>query len=297
MSKRQKGNWTSNRKEPPERKPDGAQTVPGRYEAAADGPLEWASLELEMPFHFDRSLARRLVRREVNPKEAFTVRDAAGVFFRASVKELDENGGVAVPYERLSVSPEPVVEITLACAVLARQRMIFVVQKATELGVARIVPILTDYAVPAHGLEHEKAFAWPGQIIRAAKQCRRSSLPELRSPIPLDAFLASQTVTGAELCLCLDNVPGRAPALVNNPRRILLIVGPEGGFSDTERKKLEDKTLPWILGGRVLRAETAVIVGLTAVHLRWGDFRCDPAGDLPSLSGASGTAGFPVGTA
>ena len=254
--------------------------MPDRYEAAADGPIEWAPLELEKPFQFDRSLARRLIWREVNPKEAFTVRDAAGVFFRASVKELDENGGVAVPYERLSVSPEPVVEITLACAVLARQRMIFVVQKATELGVTRIVPLLTDYSVPVRGLEHEKAHAWPGQIIRAAKQCRRSSLPELRPPMPLDGFLASQAVTGAELCLCLDNVRGQAPAPVSNPRRILLIVGPEGGFSDAERKKLEDKTLPWILGGRVLRAETAVIVGLAAVHLRWGDFRCDPAGGL-----------------
>lgn len=247
--------------------------MPGRYDAAADGPIEWASLELETPFHFDRGLARRLIEREVNPKEAFTVRNAAGVFFRASVKELDENGGVAVPYERLSVSPEPVVEITLACAVLARQRMIFVVQKATELGVTRIVPLLTDHSVPLRGLEHEKAHAWPGQIIRAAKQCRRSSLPELRPPIPLDAFLASQAVTEAELCLCLDNVRGQAPAPANNPRRILLIVGPEGGFSDAERKKLEDKALPWILGGRVLRAETAVIVGLAAVQLRWGDFQ------------------------
>ena len=245
----------------------------GRYDAAGDGPLEWASLELDTPFHFDKSLAWRLAWREVNPKEAFTIRDTAGIFFRASVKELDENGGVAVPYERLAVSPEPAVEIKLACAVLARQRMIFVVQKATELGVTRIVPLLTEYSVPAHGLEHEKAHAWPGQILRAAKQCRRSSLPELRPPIPLDAFLASQTVTEAELCLCLDNVRGQAPAPVNNPQRILLLVGPEGGFSEAERKKLEDKTRPWILGGRVLRAETAVIVGLAAVHLRWGDFR------------------------
>jgi 16S rRNA (uracil1498-N3)-methyltransferase len=272
MSKKHNENWASNRAKSAEKKP------PGRYDAAADGPLEWASLELETPFRFDKSLARRLAWREVNPKEAFTLRDAAGVYFRASVKELDENGGVAVPYERLSVSPEPAIEITLACAVLARQRMIFVVQKATELGVTRIVPLLTECSVPAHGLEHEKAHAWPGQIIRAAKQCRRSSLPELQPPIALDAFLASKTVTEAELCLCLDNVRGQAPAAAGNPRRILLLVGPEGGFSEAERKTLEDKARPWILGGRVLRAETAVIVGLTAVQLRWGDFQCEREG-------------------
>ena len=56
-------------------------------------------------------------------------------------------------------------------------------------------------------------------------------------------------------------------------KRVLLIVGPEGGFSDAERKALEGKTRPWVLGGRVLRAETAVLAGLTAVHLNWGDFR------------------------
>jgi 16S rRNA (uracil1498-N3)-methyltransferase len=149
--------------------------------------------------------------------------------------------------------------------------MLFVAQKATELGAARLVPLLTDHPVPAAGLEHEKAHAWPGQIIRAAKQCRRSSLPELRPPMTLDAFLASP-VAEADLCLRLDNVGGQA-APAHEPRRIILVVGPEGGFSDAERKKLEGRTLPWLLGGRVLRAETAVLAGLTAVQLAWGDFR------------------------
>jgi|GEM_PF-818727 len=251
----------------------------GRYDAAGDPALEVPALALGTPFRFDAGLAKRLLRREVNPKEAFTARDAAGVFFRASVKELDANGGEAVPYERMPVSPEPVVAITLACAVLARQRMIFVAQKATELGVSRLVPLLTEHSVPASGLEHEKAHAWPGQIVRAAKQCRRSSLPELLPPATLDAFLASPLSAEAELSLCLDNVGDSAPVPVpaGHPRRILLLVGPEGGFSDAERKKLEGRALPWVLGGRVLRAETAVLAGLAAVHLNWGDFRPGPA--------------------
>lgn len=257
----------------PHPKPHTARAQTGRYDAAADGPLEFPSLALDTPFTFDGVMAARLARREVNPKEAFTVRDAAGVFFRAGLKELGDHGGTAVPYERLAVSPEPVVEITLACAVLARQRMIFVAQKATELGVTRIVPLLTEHSVPKSGLEHEKAHAWPGQIIRAAKQCRRSSLPELLSPTTLDAFLASPAAAEADLCLCLDNVGGSTPAPPKDPRKILLLVGPEGGFSDAERAKLGGKALPWLLGGRVLRAETAVLVGLAAVHLRWGDFR------------------------
>ena len=252
-----------------------AQNTSGRCDAAADAPLEFPALELGTPFRFDAALARRLLRREVNEKEAFTVRDAAGLFFRASVKELSATGGTAVPYERCAVSPEPVVEITLACAVLARQRMLFVAQKATELGATRIVPLLTERSVAPRDLEHEKAHAWPGQIIRAAKQCRRGSLPELRPPMTLDAFLSSPMTAEAQLSLCLDNIGGQTPPTAVNPRKILLLVGPEGGFSDAERKKLEGKAIPWLLGGRVLRAETAVLVGLAAVHLTWGDFRLD----------------------
>lgn len=255
------------------KKHDAPRQASGRYDAAADAALLFPALEMGTPFSFDGGLARRLLLREVNPREAFTVKDAAGVFFRASVKELSTSGGTAVPYERCSVSPEPVIEITLACAVLARQRMLFVAQKATELGAARIIPLLTEHSVPARDLEHEKAHAWPGQIIRAAKQCRRSSLPELRAPMTLDAFLASSLPAEAELSLCLDNIGTQAPPPAASPKRILLLVGPEGGFSDAERKKLEGKTLPWVLGGRVLRAETAVLVGLTAVQLAWGDFR------------------------
>jgi 16S rRNA (uracil1498-N3)-methyltransferase len=152
--------------------------------------------------------------------------------------------------------------------------MIFVVQKATELGVARIVPLFTEYAVPPDGLEHEKAHAWPGQVVRAARQCRRSSLPELLAPMPLDTFLASPAA-GADLSLFLDDQNQGTPAPTVTPRRIILFVGPEGGFSDTEREKLKDRAFPWVLGGRVLRAETAVLAGLTAVQLAWGDFHED----------------------
>jgi len=254
-------------------RPSGApRESSGRSDAPGDPALEVPALALGTPFRFGAELARRLVRREVNAKEAFTVRDAAGVFYRASVKELDEAGGLAEPYERCAVSPEPTVEITLACAVLARQRMLFVAQKATELGVSRIVPLLTERSVPASGLAHEKAHAWPGQIVRAAKQCRRSSLPEIAPPATLAAFLASPAAR-ADLVLLLDNVGGTAPSADARPRRLVLLTGPEGGFSDAERAALEGRAVPWLLGGRVLRAETAALVGLAAAQLKWGDFR------------------------
>src|SRR5947209_2203415 len=82
----------------------------GRYDAPPDPALVFPSLKLNEPFQFDGGFARRLFRREVNPKEAFTVRDAGGVFYRASLKEIGADGGNAVPYERMSAAPECAVE-------------------------------------------------------------------------------------------------------------------------------------------------------------------------------------------
>jgi 16S rRNA (uracil1498-N3)-methyltransferase len=248
--------------------------APARYAAPGDEPLAVPTpLTLDQPFRFDRGLAKRLRMREVNATEAFTVRDPSGTYCRASVKEYDAKGGTAVAYERMSRSPEPTLDLTLACAVLARQRMHTVVQKATELGARRIVPLLTDHSVPADAIDHEQAHAWAGHVSRAAKQCRRSSLPHLLAPIALDAFLASPLLATIDLRLFLDDRSDPSPAPAKPPRRIVLLVGPEGGFSDVERHRLAAHARPWVLGGRVLRAETAVLVGLTAVHMTWGDFR------------------------
>ena len=246
----------------------------GEYAAPGDEPLRIPiTLTLDEPFRVDRGLAKRLRMREVNASEAFTVRDGSGTYFRASVKEYDGTGGQAVAYERMSRSPEPTIDITLACAVLARQRMHLVVQKAAELGVRRIVPVLTEHSVQADAVEHEQAHAWAGHVARAAKQCRRSSLPHLLSPATLDAFLASPLFAATDLRLFLDDRSDPAPRPAEPPRRIVLLVGPEGGFSDAERHRLAAHARPWVLGGRVLRAETAVLVALTAVHMTWGDFR------------------------
>src|SRR3954468_7988641 len=79
-----------------------------RYDAPGDEPLTVpTTLTLDEPFRFDRGLSKRLRMREINAKEAFTLRDVAGTYFRASLKEYDGNGGRAVAYERMTRSPEP----------------------------------------------------------------------------------------------------------------------------------------------------------------------------------------------
>jgi len=227
----------------------------------------------------DAFQVRALRHREVNEKEAFTIVDRDGHFFRASLKVMKKSGGEALVYERMAGTTESPADITLLCAVLARQRMLVVIQKATELGATRIVPVLSERSVPREGLDHQKAHAWPKQALRAARQCRRASLPEVREAVELAAILDDACFTEADLCVFLDDresspraLDDKAPSADRAGRRIVFAVGPEGGWSDEERALLEARgAVPLRLGGRVLRAETAVFAGLTLLQHAYGD--------------------------
>ncbi len=228
----------------------------------------------------DAGMLRSLDVREINTSEAFTLMDSAGAFFRASLQERDDKSGRALVYEKMPRSPESPTNITLVCAVLARQRMITVCQKATELGVTRIVPVLSAHSVQRDGLDHEKPWSWKGQCIKGARQCRRGSLPELTDVMPLRAALAEEFWTTASERFALDD---RSP-IEHDPfppaergptsADVVLAVGPEGGWSDDERAQLGRAGATVLaLGGRVLRAETAVFAGLAIVQHRLGDLR------------------------
>jgi 16S rRNA (uracil1498-N3)-methyltransferase len=229
----------------------------------------------------DASAMNALAFRGVNVKEAFTLQDSEGAFFRASLKSTDgKTSGRAVAYEKMRGSPESPAHITLVCAVLARQRMIFVTQKATELGVVRVVPVLTDKSVQPRDLDHEKPWAWPGQALKGAKQCRRASVPEVLPAEPLAKALDAPFFRDADARFLLDDVSGSSGssgdplANASAANRVVLAVGPEGGWSDRERALLVERgAVPLALGTRVLRAETAVLAGLAVVQHRLGDLR------------------------
>lgn len=210
--------------------------------------------------------------RKVNVKEAFTLCDAAGQYFRASLTALSDAHAEAVVYEAMPAAPESPVEITLVCAVLQRQRMLWVAQKAAELGVARIQPVFTLKSVQADGLAHEKAHAWPAQALKGARQCRRGSVPEMAPTVQLEAFTATALWKGADARVFLDDRADEAGNPLTPCRSLMLVVGPEGGFANVERQRLVDAgARPLRLGGRVLRAETAVVAGLVVAQHRLGD--------------------------
>ncbi|MFN3650302.1 MAG: RsmE family RNA methyltransferase [Armatimonadota bacterium] len=231
-------------------------------------------LDVGREIQLDARTMEALVFRQIRVSEAFTLRDSAGDYFRASLREAGPRGGAAVVYERMERSPESPLQLSLYCAVLARQRMMLVTQKATELGVVRLQPLFTEHSVPPEGLQHEKAHAWPNQALRAVRQCRRASVPEVRPTVPLAEAVQYPTWQRAEARFYLDDRAAEKTQLWRGPREVVLAVGPEGGWSDPERSLLQASgALPLALGGRVLRSETAVLVGVTLLQHLLGDLQ------------------------
>ncbi|NOU32738.1 MAG: 16S rRNA (uracil(1498)-N(3))-methyltransferase [Polyangiaceae bacterium] len=225
----------------------------------------------------DASIVRGLAYREVNVREAFTLVDAGGTSFRASLKSLEQGSGTAEVYERIVGDTESPVAITLVCAVLGRQRMIPVVQKATELGCVRVVPVLSDHSVKPVELAKEKPWAWEGQAIKASRQCRRASVPEVMKTQSLGEAMKAPWFRDAGARLFLDDrSESAADPLVGlqQAKALVLVVGPEGGFSDGERQRMKAAGATVLrFGSRVLRAETAALAGLAVLQHRLGDLR------------------------
>jgi len=152
-------------------------------------------------------------------------------------------------------APEP--DLWLIFAPLKRDATDMVVEKATELGVSAILPVFTERTnTPRLNLDRLRGLA-----VEAAEQCERLSVPRMADPQRLDALLA-QWPAGRTLSVALERVG--APPLAGTDSPAALLIGPEGGFSPAEATLLRRQAFvrPVGLGPRILRAETAAIVGL-----------------------------------
>jgi 16S rRNA (uracil1498-N3)-methyltransferase len=167
---------------------------------------------------------------------------------------------------------ESPLSITLAQGISRGQKMDYTLQKAVELGVARLVPLLTD-----HGnvrLDGERAAArmrhWRNVIIGACEQCGRDRLPELHPPVPFREWIDECEPRGT-LLLDPDGEQGLA-AIHPAPTALCLLSGPEGGFSPEEIDFARTRGCVVVrLGPRVLRTETAAVAALAACQALWGD--------------------------
>ena len=178
---------------------------------------------------------------------------------------------VSIRCEKLVSAVQPPPDIDYLFAPIKHQRLDYLVQKATELGARRLRPVITARTIAERvNLERMRA-----NVIEAAEQCNLVYLPEVLEPEKFDSVLGNWQGQRT-LIYCDETAPISDPLQALNTARLpaAILVGPEGGFTEDERKHL--KLLPFVvpvsLGPRIMRADTAAIAILALVQAKLGDW-------------------------
>jgi 16S rRNA (uracil1498-N3)-methyltransferase len=170
---------------------------------------------------------------------------------------------------------EPPLSITLAQGLPAADKMDWIMQKAVELGVARIAPVACRRSViRLSGERMERRVAhWQAVAIAACEQCRRNRVPEVASLVDLPQFLGECAGDNGQRLVLAPEAGTRLAALPKPSGALTLLIGPEGGFEEGELAAAAAAGFrPVSLGPRVLRTETAGLAALAAMMALWGDF-------------------------
>ncbi len=180
--------------------------------------------------------------------------------------------GAALGIERQTKAQTGGPDLDYWFAPLKRSRLDYMVQKATELGVARLKPVITRRTVAERvNLDRMRA-----NVIEAAEQCGILRVPEIQAAEPLDKALASAD-PGRRLIFCDEDAPVANPvaALAAVPAGpVTVLIGPEGGFDPAERERLAawPNVIRLSLGPRIMRADTAAVAALALVNATLGDW-------------------------
>lgn len=236
-----------------------------------DQPLR-AGSEVLLPEQAGEHVARVLRLERGHPLILF---NGDGREYAAALASLAKRAVTADVGRMREVDRESKLCVTLAQGVARGEKMDWILQKATELGVARIVPLVTERTeVKLDEERAERRLAhWRQVVAGACEQCGRTRLPEVCAPLRLDRWLGD---LGADAALRLALLPEGDSELRQLPQMehgVLLCVGPEGGFSDHDIGQLTQAQFRALrLGPRILRTETAGIAALAALQAIAGDF-------------------------
>jgi 16S rRNA (uracil1498-N3)-methyltransferase len=206
----------------------------------------------------------------LKPGDEVSVFDGEGKEFRARVAQARrESAELDLDEEIQPARPESPLQITLAVALLKGEKFDLVVQKATELGVTKIVPLMTRFAdikLRDESDASKRVARWQRIALEAAKQSGRAVVPEVSLPVSFESVLN----TG---CLLFSEKEGQGLTRIETDF-FTAIVGSEGGWSDEELDLARTAGAQIItLGGRILRAETAAITAAALLQHRFGDLK------------------------
>lgn len=203
--------------------------------------------------------------RRVRSGETVEVFDETGKTFEAVLDEIGD-GHATLRITRELPSRESPLRLTLGLALIQPDRFELALQKATELGVTRIVPVISERVEVRLERVSKKSDRWERIIAEAVKQCGRASVPPLATPTPFEELIEGP---GPRFLLDADAPPLSHEGTIEE---LTMLVGPEGGFSDREIELARAAGCRGLrLGPRRLRAETAAIAATVFAQTRWGD--------------------------
>lgn len=189
--------------------------------------------------------------------------------WRATVEDAGKRGGTLSCTEQTAPLRLPP-DLWLLFAPIKKARTDFIVEKATEMGAARIVPVQTEFTNSGR-IQRDRLQA---HAVEAAEQCGGTFVPEVTDMQRLDRLLDSWNAT-RRIMFCDEALAGETAGLPAAPGPWAILIGPEGGFSKAERDRLRgmEHAYPVPLGPRILRADTAAVAALTIWQSSLGDWR------------------------
>ncbi|OPZ11672.1 MAG: Ribosomal RNA small subunit methyltransferase E [Alphaproteobacteria bacterium ADurb.BinA280] len=198
-----------------------------------------------------------------------------GKDYRARIAEMGKRSARVDLLDATDVKAESPLRITLAQAIARGEKMDWVLQKATELGVSCIAAVSTERTEVRLDAERSdrRMQHWEGVVASACEQCGRARLPKLVEPQSLSQFLASQQGSSA-LLLALDPQGDLHLDTLPEADELCLVIGPEGGLSNRDMAAIRAAGGRGLrLGPRILRTETAGLAAISALQARLGDWR------------------------
>jgi len=206
--------------------------------------------------------------------ESVTLFNGQGGEYAASIEEIRRDTVMVTVQERRALERESPCQIVLAQGISRGERMDWVVQKATELGVARIAPLFTERSVvhlddkqAARKVQHWRAIA-----IAACEQSGRNRVPEIAQPVGLYDLLEQASAPRGAALLLSPGAALRIADIAPDEAGVTVLIGPEGGLADLEQETaVKSGFTPVRLGPRVLRTETAAVCALTLLQQKFGD--------------------------
>ena len=198
-----------------------------------------------------------------------------GQEFAATINELGKQEILLTLGEASSPVTESAVHTVLGLCLSKGDRLDWAVQKATELGVGAIAPLVSDrvdFSIPENRLA-KRVNHWKQVAISASEQCGRVRVPSVTSPVPLVNWVKATAATERWVLHCSDVGDATAPSTADSvPSDAALLIGPEGGLTNEEVAIAIEHGFSLLqLGPRILRTETAPVVALTALSIRWGE--------------------------